>query len=176
MRRRNRQARIRTAEDLLFKIVVSLVLALAAATTLVIAFGDDGSKAASGPSRPAASDAHVPRRVPTVGSTAPTTTTTSTVPTGPTPDQILAFTAAMDQAKASTAAAFARLVAFSAATRGPARRRPRCPTPATGTTPSTTAARSTPTAATTTTTTTIVPTTTTTVPTTTTTRRGKGKP
>jgi hypothetical protein len=179
MRRRNRQGRIRTAEDLFFKIVVSLVLAMVVAGALALALRDD-SKPMPSPTHTAATEEKAPRRVPTVGITAPppaTTTTTTTKPAGLTPADILAFTAAVDQAKASTAAAFARLLALSGGGAAkPAASTPPAPGVSGPPSPSTTAPPTTPTAATTTSTTTVVPvTTTTTVPTTTTTRP-RGKP
>src|SRR6476469_6865663 len=121
MRRRNRQGRIRTAEDLFFKSVVSLVLAMVVAGALVLALRDD-SRPKPVPTHTAATEEKAPRRVPIVGITAPppTITTTTTRPAGLTPAEIQAFTAAVDQAKARTADAFARLLALNGGAAKPA--------------------------------------------------------
>jgi hypothetical protein len=174
MRRSKHQRRVRGAEDLFLKAMITVVVVVAVVGVAIAVLDDSSSPTPSANLPPGTSEPRTLERDPPLQlGPVPTSSTTGALPTtGPTPEQILAFTNAANLAKAKADAELAKfLLAVQAA------KKPAPPAPSGTATPPATAPTTTRPPATTTTT---VPvdtstTTTTTVPDTTTTTTKHGR-
>jgi len=123
MRQANHQQRLKVAEDLFLKAMATIVV-IVGVVALALALSDDPAPTAKpsanrppGTSEPRTLDRDPPLQLGPV----PTTSTTGPLPTtGPTPEEILRFTVAANEAKARADAALAKfLLGLKAATPAP---------------------------------------------------------